>query len=180
MRVSAMCDCVQTTLDQLIAQCLCVQDDLLDVVFELRAQSLAKRYCFCSNHMHQGTTLNTGKNCRVEFFRQRFVICDDHSTAWTAQGFMRRRRCNMRMGEGRWMLASGDEAREMRHVHMQICINHIRNFTHTLEINLTRDRGTTCDDHFWLMLFRERFHLIVIQKVVFFAYTVLNGVEPLT
>ena len=179
MRVSAMCDCVQTTLDQLIAQRLCVHDDLLDVVFELRAQSLAKRYCFCGNHMHQGTTLNAGENRRVEFLRQRLVIGDDHSTAWTAQGFMRRRRCNMRMGEGRWVLARRHKTREMRHVHMQIGTNHIRNFTHALEINLTWDRGTTCDDHFWLMLFRERFHLFVIQKVVFFTHTVLNGVEPL-
>ncbi len=80
--------------------------------------------------MHQGTTLNAGEDRRVELLGQRLVIGEDHAAAWTAQGFVGCCRCNMGMREGRWVLARRHETRKVRHVHMQIGANAVRNLAH--------------------------------------------------
>ena len=89
MRVSAACDDVQTTLDQLIGKRLGVFDNLFLISFELRAQRLAECHSLTRDDMHQRTTLDAGEDGRVTFLGNRFVVGDDETTAWTAQGFMR-------------------------------------------------------------------------------------------
>ena len=84
------------------------------------------------------------------------------------------------MWEHRWVFARGNQTGKVCHINMQIRTNHVRDFAHTLKVDLTRDRRTTCDDQFWIMLFGQGFDLIIINTVVFAAYTVLNRVKPLT
>ena len=122
--------------------------------------------------------MNAGEDRGVKLLSECFVIRDNHTTTWTAKGLVRCSRCNMGVWEGRRMLARCNETGKVRHVDVQVSANHIRNLTHTFKIDLARDCRTACNNHLWLMLFRERFDLIIVQQVVLLAHAILDCVEP--
>ena len=176
--VGAVCDRVEPAFDQLVAECLGVLDDLLDVGLELGLERFTKGHGLGRDHMHQRAPLNTREDGRVELFRQRFVVGQDHAAARTAQGFMCGGCRHMRMGEGGRVFARSDQTGKMGHVHLQVGTDHIGNLAHPLEVDLARNGGTTGDDQLGLVLFRERFDLVIVKLVVLFAHAVLDGIEP--
>ena len=76
------------------------------------------------------------------------------------------------------MLARGHQTGKMRHIHVEIGPDHIRNFPHPREIYLARHRGSTGDQQLWFMFFGQRFHLIIINAVIILAHAILHCVEP--
>ncbi len=178
MGVGAAGHDVETTFDQLISEGIGVCTHLLLVFFEFRAQSFAECRCFTSDHMHQRTTLDAREDRRVYFFRDGFVVGDDHAAAWATQGFMGGGGGNMGVREGGGVFARRNQTRDMGHINHKVCANRIRDFTEFREVDLTWDRGTTGDDQGWLVLFCQGFDLIIVDQVVFLAHAVMHSVEP--
>ena len=178
MGICTMGNSVQTAFDKLIRKGLSIFDYILDISLEFWFQSFTKGNSFRSNHVHQGAALNTWEDSRVEFLGQSLIVGYNHTAPWAAQCFVSRRCRNMRIRKRAWMFTGRNKACKMCHINVQICTNAVCNFAHTFKINLTWDGRTTSYDQLWLVLHREVLNLIVIEKIVFFAHTILDWIEP--
>ena len=65
----------------------------------------------------------------------------------------------------RGVFARGNQTGKVCHINMQICTNHVGDFAHTLKVDLTWDRRTTCDDQLWVMLFGQGFDLVISTRL---------------
>ena len=78
------------------------------------------------------------------------------------------------------MRTAGNQASEMRHVHMEIGTDGIGDLAEPLEIDLARIGGAASDDQFRLVLLGQRLDLIKVNQRVFLAHAVLHRLEPFT
>ncbi len=179
VRIRPIGHCCQTTFVQLIRHGLRVANDLLDIAFEFRPLRLTKGYSLGRNHMHQRTALNAGEDGRVELLGQCLVIGQDHPAAWAAQSLVRGGRGRMGMGERAGIFTSCDQACEMRHIDEQIGPHAVRNLSEPRKVDLARNRGSTGDDHLWLVLSRQGRDLIIVNVERIAAHAVLYRIEPL-
>ena len=103
----------------------------------------------------------------------------DHATAWTAQGFMRRGGDEIRVRHGVWIHARCDQTGVVRHVDHEVRADFFGDFRKAFKVNAQGECGRTGDDEFWLGFAREGFHFVVVDVFVR-VQTVGHDVEPFT
>ena len=98
-------------------------------------QCFAKRDGLGGDDVHQRSTLHAGEHSRVDFFRNRFVIGHDQTTARAAKRFVSGGRDDVGMGERRRMHARSDEACDVRDVRHQQRAALVSDFAEAFEID---------------------------------------------
>jgi hypothetical protein len=68
--------------------------------------------------VHERPALDIGEHRAVDRLRE-LRVGEDHPAARTAERLVRRRRHDLRVADGCRVLAGGDEARKVRHVHQE-------------------------------------------------------------
>ena len=91
--------------------------------------------------MHQGATLDAREDGGVELLRQIRVVCDDHAATRTAQGLVGGGGGDIRMREGRGVLACGHETGEVGHVDHQPGADAVGHGAELGKVDLTRNGG---------------------------------------
>lgn len=103
---------------QLRAERTRVCDDLLLVFHEGRLERLFERDGFAGDDMLQGSALRARKDRLVNRLGK-FCRRQNHSTPWTAQGFVSRRRDDIRVRDWIRVDVRGDESGDVCHIHHQ-------------------------------------------------------------
>ena len=137
---------------QTVCQSLRVFHYFFSVLFKFRFQSFTQANCFTCNHMHQGTTLNTRKNCFVNGFCI-FFFTKNQSASGAAQCFVGCCCYNVRPLHRIWMNACCNQTCNMRHIYHKHSAYFICNFTQTFKINDSCICTCTCNNHFWFYFF---------------------------
>src|SRR5438067_8659156 len=106
MIVGSAADDAVTVLGQTGGQRLRVDHNLALIIAELRLERFVETNRFCSNDMHQRSTLNAGKDGRVDLFREFFFAHHD-AAARATQTLVRRRSDKLRMRDRTRMLSPG-------------------------------------------------------------------------
>ena len=113
-----------TVFRQTGSERLSVDDHLPLIIAELRLERFVETNRFCSNDMHQRSTLNAGKDGRVDLFREFFFAHHD-AAARATQTLVRRRSDKLRVRDRTRMLSPGDEPGDMGHVDEEKCADRI-------------------------------------------------------
>src|SRR5439155_361790 len=121
-------------------------DDAACVKLEIRTQRLTEGHRLGGHHMHQRPSLQTGKDRRVEFFRQLLVIGEDEARTRPAQRLVRGRSDDMGVRERIRMHPAGDETGEMRHVDQKFGTDLVGDLAEAAEIEDARIGGPASDD----------------------------------
>mmetsp|Transcript_7200 Transcript_7200/g.11906 ORF Transcript_7200/g.11906 Transcript_7200/m.11906 type:complete len:353 (+) Transcript_7200:1236-2294(+) len=179
VRVGAVGHGVQTTFVQLIGQGLGVLDHLLLIELEGWVECLAECHSFGRDNVHQRTTLNARKDGRVELFRQRLVIGQDHAATGATQGLVGRGGGRMHMGHRVGVEASGNQTGKMGHVRQHVSADLVGNLADAGKVDLTGNGRAARNDHLRFVLQRQRFHLVIVDVQSVTAHAVLDGIEPL-
>ena len=106
MIVGAARNYIQTLLLQAGRQRAGIFDYSMGVKLEFRLHCFGKCDCLCSDYMHQRPALKAGEDSAVHFFRERFVVRKDHAGARPTERFVRRRRHDMGVRDGRGVRAA--------------------------------------------------------------------------
>ena len=78
------------------------------------------------------------------------------------------------------MLAGGNEAGDVGHVDEEKGADRLGHRRHPLEIDRSRIRRRTSNDHLWLVLVSEAFDLVVVDALVFLTHAVADDVVEAT
>eukprot|EP00760_Papus_ankaliazontas_P029894 PhM_4_TR4514/c0_g1_i1/m.58683 len=137
-------------LGELGSEVLRVLLHLLDVLLELGRRDLVQLRRDGRDLVHVGAALQPGEDGGVDLLLAlgpALLVDEDHGAAGTAQGLVRRRRHNVGVLEGVVVLAGGDEATVVGHVHEEAGVDGIGDRTVARVIPVTGVRGAAGDDH---------------------------------
>ena len=146
---------------------------------EFRLQGLAQRYGLRRDHMHQRAALTAGENGRINLAGDGLVVGKDQAAARAAQRLMGGSGGDIGKADGRRMLARGDQASDMRHIHHQIRAAFIGDFAEAPEIDCARIGRCARDDHARPMLHGQRAHLLIVDQTGFRIAAVGDNVVKL-
>ena len=153
------------SVHQSLAKCLCIINDRFSVCFEIIGKSFLEADCFCCDHMHQRTALDTRENCLVEIiFICCFLIAEDHTATWSAQCLMCCRCYNICVWDRAFMHACCNQTCNMCHIYHKYGTDFIGDLTEFLKIDLTCISRSSCNDHLWLTFQCDLSYLIIIDK----------------
>ena len=98
-----------------------VINHLLLIAHKRLVHGLLKRHRLGGDHMHQRPALLTWEHGPIKLFIERFVAMgrEYQTTPRATQRFVGRRGHHMRKWERAWVEASGNQARNMRHIDHQ-------------------------------------------------------------
>ena len=151
------------------ASVLGIGDHRLGIGLELGLERFAERDRLGRDDVHQRAALKAGEDRRIDLLCDVLVVGQHHAPAGTAQGLVRRRRHHVGVAEGRWMLARGDQPREMRHVDEEQGANLVADRAEAREVEMARIGRAAGDDQLWPMLLREPFDLVEVDEVIVLA-----------
>ena len=117
------------------------------VFLKFRLHRFFKAYRFSCDYMHERTALRSRKHRLVDGARELAIIRENEATARPAQRLMGGRGHHVRMGEGAWMRARGNKARDMRHIDHELGTHAVCDRSQPLKIDSARiGRGATHDE----------------------------------
>ena len=86
------------TFFQSFAECLGVLQNLLLILFKFRLKCFLEAHCFCCDHMHKRSSLDSREYCFVKVELLIHLIAgEDHTASGSSQCLMRRSRRHMRI-----------------------------------------------------------------------------------
>ena len=133
-------------------------------------------YCFRCDDMHQRTTLNPWENGFVDLFCI-LLLAQNQTASWPAQSFVCSSRNKVCILYWVWMQPCGYQTGDMRHIHHQVCTHSVSNFTEFFEIQHTRICTGARYDEFWFYFLGPRHHLIIVDYLCTFFYTVFLEIK---
>ncbi len=179
MRVGTAGHDVEPTVHERRRKRAGVLHDPLGIGLELRLQGLTERDRLGGDDVHQRPTLKPREDGGVDLLPEILVVGEDHAAARAPQGLVRRGGHHMGVGERARMRASGNEAREMRHVDHQERPDLVGDLAEPREVDGTRIRRSTGDDQRGLVFPRQRRDLVHVDERIVLAHPILDGVKPL-
>jgi hypothetical protein len=88
--------------------------------------------------VHQWPALQSRKHRGVDLLGDGLVVRQHHAAARAAERLVSGGRHDMRMAEGRWVLARGDEPGKVGHVHQQHRSDLVANAAESAEVEMAR------------------------------------------
>src|SRR5207248_9885577 len=95
---------------------------------------------FRRDNVHERSALDSGKNGRVDLFRE-FFLAENDSAARAAQTFVGGGGDELRVRNRSWMLAAGDQTRNVRHVDEEERTHRVGDLAHPVKIDDSRLGG---------------------------------------
>mmetsp|Transcript_12048 Transcript_12048/g.32438 ORF Transcript_12048/g.32438 Transcript_12048/m.32438 type:complete len:327 (-) Transcript_12048:476-1456(-) len=166
MVVGATRDEPVAELDELIGHGGSVCTDLLGIGAEFGRVRLLQCNAERGDRIVVRSALNARKHClanarlEIEPFT---ATVEDHSLARTTQRLVRRRGHDVRIFKRRRVLASGNEARDVRHVAHEQAANAVGDGAKAREVPVARIRGRAANQHFGAEELREFLQFVVVQ-----------------
>ncbi len=131
---------------------------------------------FRCNDMHQRSALNAGEHLSVNVGSKLFFT-EDHAAARSAQGFVRCGGHKVGMRHRVGMATSGNETRDVCHIHHQISADAVGNLSQLLEVDDPRIGAGPGHDHFRLIFISEPLEVFVVDLLRFLIHTVRDDLE---
>ncbi len=150
---------------------------LLLIVAEFRGGRLFESHRLGGDDMHERSALQTGENGRVDGFLV-FGLHQNDAAAWATQSFMRRRGNDIGVWYRIRVTTGGNQTRVMRHIDPKNSTNFLGHLGKTLKVDAQRVGRGPGNDDLRLVFAGQRFHLVVINGLVF-VQTVGDNIEPL-
>ena len=151
-------------------ECGGVFDHLLCVGFELCLEAFAEAYGFGGDDVFERAALCAGEHGGVHCLGV-FLFAKDEPAARSAQGFVRGSGDEVGDGNGRRMLACGDESGDVRE---EVGADVVCDVRHPGEVYGARVGAGTDGDHAWFFALGDDGELLVVNAACVLAHAVLG------
>ena len=126
-----------------------------NVALEAFGKRLAKANRLCRDSVHKRAALRSREDRLIYLLCNLLVISQNKTAARASERLVSGTRDHVGVRQGRRMLACGNKACDMRHIHHKIRSHGVRDLCHFLKINNSRIRRRARNYKLWLMFKRH-------------------------
>ena len=141
-----------------------VDHDLLLILAEFGVRGFFEANRLCGDGVNERAALGSGESDAVEFLGV-LRLAEDESAARAAQSLVRGGGNEIGVRQRAGMHSGGDQAGDVGHVHEENRANRFCDLAEALKIEDARIGAGPGDKHLGLVLVRELFHLVVINRL---------------
>ena len=148
------------------------------VGLKLIAERLLEAHGLAGDDVHQRPALGAGEHGAVDLLAK-LLLAEDQRTPGAPQGLVGGGGDHMGIGHRAGVNACGHKARDMGHIHHQVCPYFISDLPHPLKVNKTGIGAGSGDNDLGPALLGPLQHLVVVNPLGLLVHAVEAGVEVL-